>query len=153
MPTRTSHFQHNVGGELAGNSRLANAHSAFGDHVIDVFPPAPKKQMGGIDAFGIVAAVADLHAFGNRAALQFIANAMGVARSLACPLDLPVTVGLAGSNPLPTFIWIGGAIDFRPEAGNVGWGILGLHVEPPVRCAKPRDASNVAVALCRTRVV
>lgn len=77
--------------------------AAFFVHIRDVILRRAKPEMSGIDAETVIAPVANLQFFRNRAVMQFIRKAMCADKMRACP-ELSITARVAGCCPVPAIV-------------------------------------------------
>lgn len=138
---------------LAGNT-VRVVFSALSVHVMNVIGLCSQKQMVRTHACRYVAMVANKHALGNRAVVQFPRYSMGAQRSASTSSGIDNTVAevASGSRPQPAGISF---LDILPEtrlkttasidalafSGGMRSGIIEGHSDLHSRCVKSRGVS------------
>jgi len=89
-----------------GNDLESRKSSPFGDSIVDVVCASPQKEMGGVDAFPVIARVADKKTIGDRANIYLVRDSMSRQSFPTCRAfsDLSVTFCIQGSGPFPALI-------------------------------------------------
>lgn len=104
-------------GQFGAVVALSFAASPVAHAVVCVVLCSPDKQVVGVYAGSVVALVAYLLPFGDRAFVQFIGEAVGK----SCSLDLSVASNGLPADPLPASV---GLDDVSPEGFFVGYSLL-----------------------------
>lgn len=90
-------------------------------HISQIFGLCAEKQVGGIHATWVVAAMADHVPIRNRADGQRVTHAMSKLRKATLITDPAVATLLLGCQPRPTLVWPA-HIDLLPESlGQWAW--------------------------------
>jgi hypothetical protein len=101
-------------GSVSEKARRSSAATLLG-HIEGVLVVSPQEQVLRVHAWGVVAAVAYLKAFGDRSHQELVGEPMGSSGPVL-DAQLTITTGLeAGTSPEPTGL---GLLDLLPEAFN-----------------------------------